>query len=520
MTVGWTSSTNGSAATDRDGERARPPPPRRRATQVDRARRARPGGPPGIGSDNAQSTLHTPGPWRIPLQAPGGTASGSRSPRSPAVPRGAVSNSTARTGGQLRERRDAPPPSTTSPPSRAAPPRGHPRAGRCRRGPPASPRGGRSAPAPTRMPPCRAVAAAPCHAPRVPPATPGRVPRGRRRRASAEAEASAGRPNLAMATGCRGGRSDRSQDASQEPPGLGVRDQRAQQAAPCAPSRPSPSAVSARERCSSDGPIIGRGRGPRGHLGMRQLDAHRPRSRVAKNGDTSAVATTVAHGSWTKPGNVDASDRRPPPAVGAASRTRTRNPARASVMAAASPLGPEPTTIASRPASRISRAHHPGVLSVRRARASAIRRASRNAHAPAGRTVRGRRRAGCVPWDSYSSDPAHQVSARPLAWVAAAFVLGRALAARRETTTVTTRAQRELSRPRCGARRRTWASPAARTTRWRPPSRARTRCRPTGSSAARSARAPGGHRRRRSLGRRRGPGLAALALIHAQVSAP
>ena len=33
------------------------------------------------------------------------------------------------------------------------------------------------------------------------------------------------------------------------------------------------------------------------------------RSRERKNGDESAVATTVAHGSWTNPGSVSASDR-------------------------------------------------------------------------------------------------------------------------------------------------------------------------------------------------------------------
>src|SRR6185295_11362471 len=52
--------------------------------------------------------------------------------------------------------------------------------------------------------------------------------------------------------------------------------------------------------------------------------------------------------SWTKPGSVSSADRVPPPTVAAASTRRTERPARASVMAAARPLGPAPTTMASR----------------------------------------------------------------------------------------------------------------------------------------------------------------------------
>src|SRR5712691_1668258 len=52
-----------------------------------------------------------------------------------------------------------------------------------------------------------------------------------------------------------------------------------------------------------------------------------------------------------KPGKVRASVRVPPPIVLSPSMTRTDLPARASVMAAARPLGPEPTTTASHRAS-------------------------------------------------------------------------------------------------------------------------------------------------------------------------
>src|SRR5687767_10118441 len=51
--------------------------------------------------------------------------------------------------------------------------------------------------------------------------------------------------------------------------------------------------------------------------------------------------------SCTKPGSVSSAERTPPPIVSAASCTSTSRPARASVIAAASPFGPEPTTTAS-----------------------------------------------------------------------------------------------------------------------------------------------------------------------------
>src|SRR5688500_15981556 len=47
------------------------------------------------------------------------------------------------------------------------------------------------------------------------------------------------------------------------------------------------------------------------------------------------------------PGSVNASERMPPPTVGAASYTRTDRPARAIVMAADRPFGPAPIPTAS-----------------------------------------------------------------------------------------------------------------------------------------------------------------------------
>src|SRR5207248_8642418 len=48
-----------------------------------------------------------------------------------------------------------------------------------------------------------------------------------------------------------------------------------------------------------------------------------------------------------KPGKVSSAERAPPPIVAFASQTTTEHPARASVIAAARPFGPEPTTTAS-----------------------------------------------------------------------------------------------------------------------------------------------------------------------------
>src|SRR5262245_62277912 len=62
--------------------------------------------------------------------------------------------------------------------------------------------------------------------------------------------------------------------------------------------------------------------------------------------------------SCVKPGSVSPAERHPPPIVSAASKTTTLRPVCAMTMAAASPLGPDPTTTASgviRPAMMICR---------------------------------------------------------------------------------------------------------------------------------------------------------------------
>ncbi len=59
------------------------------------------------------------------------------------------------------------------------------------------------------------------------------------------------------------------------------------------------------------------------------------------------MGCTAEHTSCLKPGNVSSFVRAPPPGVSAASITSTFQPLRARWIAAASPLGPEPTMTAS-----------------------------------------------------------------------------------------------------------------------------------------------------------------------------
>src|SRR4051812_44699467 len=66
------------------------------------------------------------------------------------------------------------------------------------------------------------------------------------------------------------------------------------------------------------------------------------------------MGNVVAQTSCTKPGSVSAAERAPPPKVSLASTTSTAQPARARYTAAASPLGPLPTTTASQFAKIVS----------------------------------------------------------------------------------------------------------------------------------------------------------------------
>jgi hypothetical protein len=67
----------------------------------------------------------------------------------------------------------------------------------------------------------------------------------------------------------------------------------------------------------------------------------------SENRDASAIGCTAEHTSCTKPGRVSASDRHPPPIASYGSKTVTDRPACAIAIAADSPFGPEPMTMAS-----------------------------------------------------------------------------------------------------------------------------------------------------------------------------
>ena len=69
-------------------------------------------------------------------------------------------------------------------------------------------------------------------------------------------------------------------------------------------------------------------------------------SNSRKNPVASAIGCTAEHTSCSTPGCTTSAVRVPPPIVSAASNTVTGTPARASVTAAASPLGPAPITAA------------------------------------------------------------------------------------------------------------------------------------------------------------------------------
>ena len=104
-------------------------------------------------------------------------------------------------------------------------------------------------------------------------------------------------------------------------------------------------------------------------------------SRSRKNGDSRPSGWIAEHTSCVKPGSVSSSERMPPPTVSAASWTVTSQPARAIVIAAASPFGPEPITTALFTPRAESAA--PGPVPDRlAARARTGRRASRSAPGP------------------------------------------------------------------------------------------------------------------------------------------
>ncbi len=306
---------------------------------------ASPGARHGIGPSRAQSTLHTPGPKRNRSIARR-YAAGSRSPAIRTKAGGTTSRRTAPArGSSVSEPTHRP--DSTSPPSR----RSSPTSASVRRCAPPSTTG-----QPT------ACAAAPSTRPKAALAgdsrgaipwaasAPNSARAGASRKASvarAAAGSSAAGPNRAAETGWRGSRG--TGPIAQGMTRSTSRATGATSARQAGPSRPSPAAVSSTSRWSSTA-RSGASRCAAGTAAWARRTSSGPDAapapRARKKGEMSAVATTVAHGSWTNPGSVRAADRRPPPGTAAPSMTRTATPARASVIAAASPFGPLPTTIA------------------------------------------------------------------------------------------------------------------------------------------------------------------------------
>src|SRR5205814_6811935 len=81
--------------------------------------------------------------------------------------------------------------------------------------------------------------------------------------------------------------------------------------------------------------------------GWIQVRPNRSSGSVLKNGEPAASGWTAEQTSCTKPCRVSSAERAPPPMVALASSTHTEHPACASVIAAARPFGPDPTTTAS-----------------------------------------------------------------------------------------------------------------------------------------------------------------------------
>ena len=113
-----------------------------------------------------------------------------------------------------------------------------------------------------------------------------------------------------------------------------------------APSEPSDAAVTSTDRSSTTAVPSSSGcaRGAGGWIIWSPCSASET---DRKNGEATASGWIAEQRSWTNPGSVSSSLRQPPPIACSASTTSTERPARARQIAAARPLGPEPTTIAS-----------------------------------------------------------------------------------------------------------------------------------------------------------------------------
>ncbi len=152
------------------------------------------------------------------------------------------------------------------------------------------------------------------------------------------------RPNRAIVRGLRGGdRSGASTDAARPSESLTSAVNRRRYVGP---STPSDAAV-----CSTDPSTLAAAPPSNGWAiatsGFNSVTASRTSGNARKNGEIATIDWMVEQTSCRKPGSVSSSVRHPPPGVEAPSKTSTESPACASVRAAASPFGPDPTMIAS-----------------------------------------------------------------------------------------------------------------------------------------------------------------------------
>ena len=356
--VGWTSSTNGRSATrprwtaSSAAATSRIVPPRWTVPA-----RAVCGSRHGIGPSSAQSSLNTPGPYRKPSSRRRYPA-GRRSPATSSTCRGVRSSSTARAGGSSRASRSA---------GRSRSRRPAPRA--------SASRAAAIAPAPAAgQRPADRMGEQPEHEPErrrrrrvrggsiewaAMPANRARAAGSRKAsRARAVAGSSAGSPKRAIRIGWRGGRTTGRRSSARS---------RSHSLASGPNSRPRRRRRGPGPRRSA-APDRGRARGrplrpgvsawATGDLGVhplepvarevegpeeRRREAQRMGRRARRRGRTRAASARRS-----------ASRHRPCPRP---RRSRTERPARASSIAAASPLGPPPTTIASSASSRRSTGH-------------------------------------------------------------------------------------------------------------------------------------------------------------------
>src|SRR5665213_1051673 len=153
----------------------------------------------------------------------------------------------------------------------------------------------------------------------------------------------AGAPKAATRSGWRGGRSG-PRNWSRISSSWRVAADSRRRYVPASP--PSPAAVAVMERSSSTASSPSSGWAI-GTAGWTTSSPYRSAGNSRKNREEVAKGMTDAPTSWRKPGRVSSAVRHAPPTSSAASTTCTARPRSASTMAAASPLGPEPTTTAS-----------------------------------------------------------------------------------------------------------------------------------------------------------------------------